>query len=77
MYPLFWDGITPPNNENAIGSRRPSQKKKKKITLLGGSITITLLGESMNTTVLIGSSTIMLLHGIIHITLLCANTKFL
>ena len=28
---LFWDGISPPNNEHAIGSRKPANKKKKKI----------------------------------------------
>ena len=31
LYLLFWDGILPPNNYHAIGSRRPAQKKKKKI----------------------------------------------
>ena len=28
--PQFWDVIPPPNNEHAIGTRRPVQKKKKK-----------------------------------------------
>ena len=28
LYPLFWNGITPPNNEHSIGSRRQSQNKK-------------------------------------------------
>ena len=32
--PQFWDVIPPPNNEHAIGSRRPSQKKKKNIAAL-------------------------------------------
>ena len=35
IYPLFWDGIPPPNNEHTIGSQRPSQKKKNKKKKLG------------------------------------------
>ena len=33
LYPLLWDGIPPPNNEHAIGSLRPDQKKHMNITL--------------------------------------------
>ena len=29
LYLLFWDGIIPPNNEHAIESQRPEQKKEK------------------------------------------------
>ena len=30
LWPLLWDGIMSPNNEHAIESRRPDQKKEKK-----------------------------------------------
>ena len=40
LLPLLWDGIPPPNNDHAIGSRRSDQKKKKKsyMALYGGNV---------------------------------------
>ena len=32
LYCMLWDVTPPPNNENAMGTRRPVQKKKKNKT---------------------------------------------
>ena len=41
LYLLFRDGISPPNNERAIGSRRPAHKKKTKIHEIFVNINLT------------------------------------